>query len=108
MLTITDLAAEKAKEILEHEGKADWGLRIFIAGGGCCGPAYGMDVDELPKEGDDVIEKNGLKVFADAETSRKLEGMQMDFYDDGQNQGFVIRRESGEAPGCNCGSDDCR
>lgn len=108
MLSITELAAEKAKEILEHEGKAEWGLRIFIAGGGCCGPAYGMDVDEHPKENDDVVEKNGLKVFADAETSRKLEGMLMDFYDDGQNQGFVIKQQSGQAPSCNCGSDDCR
>ena len=40
MLTVTNIAVEKAKEVLEAEGKAGWGLRIFIAGGSCCGPAY--------------------------------------------------------------------
>ncbi len=34
MITITDEAANKAKEILKQEGKEDWGLRIYIAGGG--------------------------------------------------------------------------
>jgi iron-sulfur cluster assembly accessory protein len=107
MLTITDLAAEKAKEILKSEGKEEWGLRIFIAGGSCCGPAYGMDVDENPKEGDNITEKNGLRVFADRETSEKLSGMQMDFHDDGRNQGFVIKSEGGGPPSCGCGSDTC-
>ncbi len=34
MITITDVAADKAKEILKQEGKEDWGLRIYVAGGG--------------------------------------------------------------------------
>ena len=46
MLKISDNAAEKAKEILKAEGKEGWGLRIFVQGGGCCGPSYGMDIDE--------------------------------------------------------------
>lgn len=32
MVTISDLAAEKATEILKAEGKAEWGLRIYTAG----------------------------------------------------------------------------
>lgn len=107
MLTISDTAAEKAKEILEAEGKSDWGLRIFISGGSCCGPAYGMDVDEKPKDGDVIAEHNGLKVFADKDTSEKLAGMQMDFYDDGQNQGFVIKSEKDAPPSCSCSSGTC-
>ena len=98
MFTITDAAAEKALEVLTKEGKADWGLRIFVAGGSCCGPSYGMDLDEKAKDDDEVTELNGLKVFTDKETFGKLEGMTMDFVDDGQQQGFVI--QGGEAPSC--------
>jgi iron-sulfur cluster assembly accessory protein len=110
MFTITDIAADKAKEILAAEGKAEWGLRIFVAGGGCCGPSYGMDLDEVAKDGDKVYEHNGLKVFADTEAAEKLVGMTMDFIDDGQNQGFIIKADnpgpSACGPGCGsgCGS----
>ena len=108
MLTITDLAAVKAKEVLEAEGKVGWGLRIFISGGSCCGPAYGMDIDENPKEGDTIIEKDGLKVFADSESSEKLNGMQVDYVDDGQNQGFVIKGNEPEPEnGGNGGDGGC-
>lgn len=107
MLTITDAAAEKAKEILEAEGKADWGLRIFVAGSSCCGPSYGMDLDENPNTDDKVVEKNGLKVFVDKEASEKLKGMTVDFIDDGQNQGFVIRAENDAPPSCSCSSGSC-
>jgi iron-sulfur cluster assembly accessory protein len=103
LLTITDAAAEKAKEVLEAEGKTGWGLRIFIAGGGCCGPAYGMDIDENPKDGDEVIEKNGLKVFTDKDASEKLKDMEVDFIDDGQQQGFVIKGMGEEPPSCSSG-----
>lgn len=101
MFTITDAAAEKAKEVLETEGKADWGLRIYVAGGSCCGPSYGMDLDQNPKDGDNVVEKNGLKVFTDKETTEKLKGMEIDFVDNGQQQGFVIK--GGPAPSCGSG-----
>ena len=61
MITITDTAAEKAKEILTAEGKTGWGLRVYTAGGGCCGPSYGMDIDEKPGDNDDVVEKTVLR-----------------------------------------------
>ncbi|MDO8747388.1 MAG: iron-sulfur cluster assembly accessory protein [Thermodesulfovibrionales bacterium] len=105
MITITDVAAEKAKQILTTEGKADWGLRVYTAGGGCCGPSYGMDIDEKPGDNDDVVEKNGIKVFVDKDTSKKLEGMNIDFIDDGEKQGFVIT--GGSAPSCSPSCTSC-
>ena len=105
MITISELAAKKAKEILTAEGKANWGLRIYTAGGGCCGPSYGMDINETPAEGDEIIEKEGLRVFLDKNTSNTLNGMEVDFIDDGERQGFVLN--GGNASSCGSGCSSC-
>ncbi len=105
MVTISEMAAKKAKEILAAEGKAEWGLRIYSAGGGCCGPSYGMDLDENPADGDEVVEKDGLKVFIDQKTLKSLGGMQIDFIDDGEKRGFVLT--GGNPPSCGSGCSTC-
>ncbi len=104
MLTITDIAAEKAKEILTEEGKPEWGLRFYTAGSSCCGPSYGIDIVEEPSKGDETIEKNGLKVYIEADTYKNLAGMKIDYIQEGDNEGFVIA--GGQPPSCGpgCGS----
>lgn len=104
MVTISDTAAEKTKEILSMEGKDGWGLRFYTAGGGCCGPSYGIDIVESPTDGDKVIDKNGTKFFIDKDTSEKLDGMTIDFVDDGQRQGFVVNSPNAPSCGSSCGS----
>lgn len=106
MVTITDKAAEKAKDVLAAEGKDSWGLRIYSSGGGCCGPSFGLDIDEQPVADDSVIEKNGLKVFVDKNTMATLGGMQLDYMEDGDQEGFVL--SGGDAaPSCSSGCSSC-
>lgn len=105
MVTITEKAAEKAIAILSAEGKDNWGLRIYSAGGGCCGPAYGLDIDESPATDDEVFEKNGLRVFVDKNTLSVLDGMQLDYCDDGERTGFML--SGGTAPSCSSGCSSC-
>lgn len=105
MVTITEKAAEKAKAILAAEGKDSWGLRIFSSGGGCCGPSYGLDIDEKALSDDEVIEKDGLKVFVDKNTISALAGMKLDYYEDGEREGFTI--SGGAAPSCGSGGGGC-
>jgi iron-sulfur cluster assembly protein len=103
VVTITDTAAEKAIAILAAEGKNSWGLRIYSAGGGCCGSSYGLDIDERPLPDDEIIEKNGLRVFVDKNTLTGLIGMKLDYFDDGEKAGFVLN--GGHSPsGSACGS----
>ncbi|OGW28381.1 MAG: hypothetical protein A2X59_02575 [Nitrospirae bacterium GWC2_42_7] len=101
MLKVTDIAAEKAKEILKAEGKEGWGLRIFVHGSGCCGPSYGMDINEKASEGDETVEKNGLKVFVDKEAFTSLSNKEVDFIKNEQGEGFVI---NGNEPPSSCSS----
>ncbi len=105
MFTVSDIAVERIKEVLEAEGKPGWGLRIFMVEGGCCGPSYGMDIDEKAIETDEVIEKNGLRIFMDRETFVNLSGMTLDFIDDGERQGFVLT--GGKTPSCGSGCSSC-
>ncbi|MDA8083731.1 MAG: iron-sulfur cluster assembly accessory protein [Nitrospiraceae bacterium] len=101
MLKISDSAAEKAKEILKAEGKEGWGLRIFVQGGGCCGPSYGMDIDEKAATDDDTVENNGLKVFMNKEASASLADKEIDYVSTDRGEGFVIN--GGAAPSCGSG-----
>lgn len=107
MFTITDLASERAKEVLTAEGKTGWGLRVFASGSSCCGPSFGLDLEENAAEGDNVTEHNGLKIFSDASTHQLLDGKAFDFVDNGQQQGFVIRDLNPAAAGGSCSSGGC-
>ena len=104
MLKISDSAAEKAKEILKSEGKEGWGLRIFLQGSSCCGPSYGMDIDEKAAADDDTVEKNGLKVFVNKEASASLAEKEIDYVTNDRGEGFVIN--GGEAPSCGSGGGE--
>ena len=106
MLKVSDKAAEKAKEILKAEGKEGWGLRVFVHGSGCCGPSYGMDIDENPAEGDETVETNGLKVFVDKDASATLSDKEIDYIKNEQGEGFVINGGK-EAPSCGSGCSGC-
>jgi iron-sulfur cluster assembly accessory protein len=101
VVKISDAAAEKGAQILKTEGKEGWGLRVFIHGAGCCGPSYGLDIDEKAAEDDQTVEKNGLKVFMDKEAAQSLSGKEIDYVKTEQGEGFVI---SGDEPPPSCGS----
>ncbi len=98
MLKVTETAADMAKAILKKEGKEDWGLKIFMHGSGCCGPSYGLDINENAAENDETIEENGLKIFIDKEAASSLNNKEIDYIKTNEGEGFVIN--STEAPSC--------
>ena len=51
LLTITDLAAEKAATMLKDKGYEEGSLRVFVVGGGCSGHQYGMALATEKEEG---------------------------------------------------------
>jgi iron-sulfur cluster assembly accessory protein len=104
VLIVTEKAADKAKSILTDEGKTQHGIRIFIAGSGCCGPSYGLNIEETHKPEDEVVETNGLKIFLDKETSMNLADKQLDYYIGAEGEGFVF---TGGASACGSGCSGC-
>ncbi len=107
MITITETAADKIKEILKVEGVPNHGLRVSAAGGGCCGPSYEIMIDDKAGDGDTVIEQSGAKLFLDAATAKTLDGAELGYISDERGEGFVLGFPNG-APmsgSCGCGGE---
>ena len=49
MLTITETAASKVKELLAEEGRDDIALRVAVSPGGCSGLRYAMYLTISPR-----------------------------------------------------------
>jgi len=103
MINITNAAAEKVKGILEQEKSSipQGGLRIYVQGGGCSGFSYGMVLDEAA-EGDQIFEKEGIKVIVDPMSLRYLEGAEVDYKEDLMGGGFAIKNPNATST-CGCG-----
>ena len=104
MVTITENAAEKLGGILEQKGMKDThGLRVFVKGGGCGGMQYGMTFDDAARDGDQVYEQNGLRVFVDPTSLFYIEGANIDYVDNLMGGGFHIDNPNAVSS-CGCGS----
>lgn len=101
MVTITPHAAGKVKEMMEEQGAANMGLRVFVTGGGCAGYSYGMAFDDM-NEGDTVAEVGGLDIFVDPDSLPILEGAVVDYIDDLTGSGFTIHNPNAVKT-CGCG-----
>ncbi len=103
MITISELASDKIKEMLEEEGTPDMFLRVGVKEGGCSGFSYGMGFDDEQKEGDRELESGGLKVVVDEESVKYLNGLVIDFKESAMGGGFTIENPNASAT-CGCGS----
>ncbi len=104
MIEITDTAASELKLLLQKEKKTDHGLRIFAAGMGCSGIQYGLTLEKSPKNGEEVSESNGIKIFYDKDIQQDIDEFKIDFIDNEYGKGFVIDNPNARCgSGCSCG-----
>ncbi|MGH7479677.1 MAG: iron-sulfur cluster insertion protein ErpA [Candidatus Methylomirabilales bacterium] len=101
MLTVTERAAAKLKDLMVKEGIQDQGLRVRVMGGGCSGYQYEMAFD-TPREGDKVIEQDGVRVVVDPKSFLFLAGTEIDYQDGLTGAGFAIKNPNAKGS-CGCG-----
>ena len=101
MVTLTPLAASEVKRILEKQSNPAMGLRLGVKGGGCSGLSYSMGFD-VQKEGDNVFEVEGLKVFVDPKSYLYLKDTVVDFHDGLEGRGFKFINPNADKS-CGCG-----
>jgi iron-sulfur cluster assembly accessory protein len=101
-VVLTDTAAEKAKGLLEQEGRDDLALRVAVQPGGCSGLIYQLFFDEREMDGDLVQDFGGLAVRVDRMSAPYLTGATIDFVDTIEKQGFTIDNPNASGS-CACG-----
>ena len=101
LVSLTPVAAEKIRALLEQENDAELGLRVFVAGGGCSGLQYGMTLDTT-QEGDEIVELDGVRVFIDDMSATYMNGSEIDYLDGLMGAGFTVNNPNAVST-CGCG-----
>ena len=112
LFTLTPAASQAVKDILEQRNLEGYALRVYVAGGGCCGVNFGMALDNNFRDVDTTFDANGVQVVVDNVSIDYLRDATVDFVNDPQRgAGFAVNspnakagHEHGES-GCACGSD---
>jgi len=102
VMTITDAAADKVREIVNRSDPPLAGVRVGVKNGGCAGMAYTMDPVETPNPADDVVTDKGVTVYVDAKALMFLLGTTMDFRATKLSAGFAFDNPN-QVGACGCG-----
>ena len=103
MITLTDTATGKVKDLLDAEGNPELFLRVAVRPGGCSGFSYEMFFDS-DLASDDVIREFGpIRVAVDPASAQWLEGASLDYNDGLQGAGFAINTPNASRT-CGCGN----
>ena len=102
ILSVTDEAKIRIKEILSESEKDKLGVRIAGSEGGCAGYSYEMTYVDNIIPNDELIEDGGIKIFIDPAAIMFLLGSTMDFKSDKFKSGFVFINPN-ETERCGCG-----
>jgi iron-sulfur cluster insertion protein len=103
MITITDEALGKIRDILAEENNPKAKLRVFVQGGGCSGMSYGFTLDEEINEDDFELDREEVKILVDSMSSQYLQGATINYKDELMGASFVIDNPNAHTT-CGCGS----
>lgn len=99
---LSRMAAAKARNLLESEGRTDLRLRVQVSPGGCSGLIYGLFFDDRVLDGDAIEDHDGLELIIDKMSAPYLVGASIDFEDSIAKQGFQIDNPNASGS-CACG-----
>jgi iron-sulfur cluster assembly protein len=102
VMTMTDAAAARVRELIDRAGKPVAGVRVGVKNGGCAGMSYTMDLAESVERGDEVVDTKGVKVLIDPKAVLFLLGTEMDFTVDKLASKFVFKNPN-QTSACGCG-----
>ena len=103
MITLTENAISKLKDLFAEENNPSLKLRTFVQGGGCSGMQYGFTFDEDQNEDDFDFNFDGVPVVVDSMSAQYLQGATIDYREDLMGASFSINNPNAETT-CGCGS----
>src|SRR6202790_4036184 len=79
VVTLTDRAAGRVKEIMARAEKTYVGLRDGVKNGGCAGQEYVIEYAEAAAPLDEVVEDKGVTILVDPKAVLFLIGTEVDY-----------------------------
>lgn len=101
-IEISEKAAGHIVALAQQKGTPRGGLRLGVKGGGCSGLSYFMDWAAEPARFDQIIERDGARVFVDPKSAVFLAGTVIDWQQTLMQSGFVFRNPNVKSA-CGCG-----
>ena len=102
VITLSDRAAERVKEIIASTKEPIVGVRVGVTSGGCAGMSYVMEYAKNSNPNDEIIEDKGVKVLIDPKAIMYLLGTEMDYKKEELSSTFVFKNPN-ETERCGCG-----
>ena len=102
LITISDNAAKRIKEILSNAESGVKGVRVSVKSGGCAGMESEMTYLKETIPTDEVVKDNNVEVFIDPKAIMYLLGTKMDYKEDKFSSSFVFNNPN-ETERCGCG-----
>lgn len=103
LVTLTEAAVAKLTELTKAEPDPAIGLRVYVYSGGCSGYRYGMMLEDQPTAEDVRIQSSGINVYVDPQSTKLLQGSEIDYVDTLMGAGFTVNNPNAVS-GCGCGS----
>ena len=102
VITLSDRAAKRVKEIMAQAKEQIIGVRVGVASGGCAGMSYVIEYAKKTNPNDEIIEDKGVKVLIDPKAIMHLLGTEMDYKKEEFSSSFVFNNPN-ESERCGCG-----
>ena len=102
VVTLSDSAAARVKEIMGRAEKPYAGLRVGVKNGGCAGQEYVLEYAEAAAPLDEVVEDRGVTILVDPKAVLFLIGTEVDYEVSRLSAKFVFRNPN-QTDACGCG-----
>ena len=102
VVTLTEAAAARVKEIMAKTEQDYVGLRVGVKNGGCAGQEYILEYATELQPLDEVVEDQGVKILIEPKAVLFLVGSVIDYETSKLSSKFVFRNPN-ETDACGCG-----
>ncbi len=102
VVTLTEAAAARVREIMAKAEKPYAGLRVGVKNGGCAGQEYVLEYAEQAGALDEVVEDKGVTILVEPKAVLFLLGTVIDYEVNRLSAKFVFRNPN-ETDACGCG-----
>lgn len=102
IVTLTESAAGRVREIMSRADKPYAGLRVGVKNGGCAGSEYVMEYAEAAGPLDERVQDKGVTILVDPKAVLFLIGTQIDYETTKLSAKFTFNNPN-QTDACGCG-----